>query len=129
MDRTAGPIGRNPFFRCSTMTTPIDPSSKRDRLSGRIEDMRVLYDLLHETILDQLSSIGQRDGVTAKAAISKTNELQTALLLLTKAESEFDDKFGHTAATDLADVTAIRDDIRRALGRIRTRDGAGGISE
>ncbi|MEL6641627.1 MAG: hypothetical protein AAFP98_09990 [Pseudomonadota bacterium] len=88
------------------------------QISALFEDMKALMDLW-------LTEPGPADKTTSTKMLAKMGEMQTAHLMMLRAEEAFYDQFSERAVEEAIDYDAIRDDIGRRLDRIRATKDTG----
>ena len=87
--------------------------------SARIAAIKEMFEAIKETLRVQVEQFPEIDGQSPKALIQKLNDLQSAQVLLLKAEEAYYEKFGEDDLKGAVDHDAVRDQIGRSLDRIR----------
>ena len=95
---------------------------------ARLDDLAQLYAGLRQLLLVQISAAQADPALSAKALIARLGELQTAHLMLTKAEEKFHDAFGTEDDTP-TDIDSLRAEIGRKLDRIRKAQDAKAVPD
>lgn len=95
----------------------------------RVNDIKAIFKNVRDLLRLQIAAFGPPDAQTPKPILTKLAELQSAHLTLIKAEEAFHDTFRSADAADAAEYDAIRDQIGRALDRIRAAENTGDVSE
>ena len=95
----------------------------------RIAEITTLFADMRAMMVMWLGDAGPAAKATSKQMLDKINELQSAHLLVIRAEEAFHDKFGHGEIADGIDYDAARDAIGRELDRLRAAVEAGYLSE
>lgn len=86
---------------------------------ARIDDIGTLFSEMKALLERWLAEAGPADLVTGKKMQTKLGEMQTAHLMMLRAEEAFYDKFSDDIRADTIDYDVIRDELGRTLDRIR----------
>jgi len=106
---------------------PMTPEQRAEEALERVNDIKNVFKSIRDLLKLQIEILGPPDKLTPKPILTKLAELQTAQITLVKAEEAFYDKIRKdTSGTD-RDFDAIRDQIGRALDRIRAAERAGNV--
>jgi hypothetical protein len=96
-----------------------DQPSREDAARLRITEIAALFAEMRATLVKWLRDAGPAADATPKQMMTKISELQTAHLLVARAEEVFHDKFGTGEVANGIDYDVARDDIGRELDRLR----------
>ena len=96
-------------------------------VSARISAIKELFEAIKQSLRAQVRQFPDVDAQSPRAMITKLNELQSAQVLLLKAEEAYYEKYARDDIQIAIDHDALRDQIGRALDRIRDTTSAGGI--
>lgn len=106
-----------------------DPLRGRIAAAARVAAIHDIFDGIRLALAGQVDELTHGAPVTSKALLTKLGELQSAQLLLTKAEDAFAEKYGRDGDDAQIDYDELRDQIGRKLDRIRISGGASGLFE
>ena len=113
----------------SSMTDKDDATkSREDAARQRVTEISDLFANMRAIMARWLEDAGPVADATSKQMMTKISELQTAHLLVIRAEEVFHDKFGTADIADGVDYEAARRDIGRELDRLRAAFEAGYVS-
>ena len=111
----------------------MSDTPKRDRAKDARNRIDTITELFGQIELLVRRWLDQEEPVTlasTKKVLGKMSELQSAHVLVLRAEEAFHEKFGtEEARTDSFDSEAARRDIGRKLDRIRAFLEAGGVPQ
>lgn len=94
----------------------------------RIEEMKLLFRGVNSGLSAQIAALRGKLTVKDAAALKiKIAELESTHMSLVRAEEAFHEKTKHDVANSGPDYDAIREEIGRALDRIRDAECAGGV--
>ncbi len=114
-------------------TPPSDPEDfaavERAAARERIDQISTLFAEMTTLLAQSMASEGEVTKATSQKMLAKLGELQTAHLMVLKAEEVFHDKFDQETAGAGVDYDIIRHEIGCALDRIRAADATGDVSE
>lgn len=96
---------------------------------ARISEMTRLFEEIRLWLDRCIALEGPVTKMSAQKMLTKLGELQTAHLMVMRAEEVFHDKFKQDTAGPGIDYDAVRRDLGRALDRIRAANDADGLSE
>lgn len=97
-----------------------DKTSRENAARSRLSEITDLFAEMRAITGKFLREAGSADSANTKQIMSKISELQSVHLMVIRAEEAFHEKFGQGDIADGIDYDAARDDIGRALDRLRT---------
>lgn len=95
------------------------PAEAAERARERITQIGVLFNEMAALTDRWMAEAGPADFATGKKILAKLGELQTAHLMMLRAEEAFHDKFSPSASDEGVNHDDVRDEIGRRLDRIR----------
>lgn len=106
-----------------------DPPTGESSARQRIAEITALFANMRALMTKWSDDAGPASNASSKQMLTKISELQSAHLLVMRAEEAFHDKFGNGEINAGIDYDAARDDIGRELDRLRVALEAGYLSE
>lgn len=106
-----------------------DRQSREDAARRRVAEISELFANMRAIMARWLKDAGPVADATSKQMMTKISELQSAHLLVIRAEEVFHEKFGQGDIADGVDYEAARRDIGRELDRLRAAFEAGYVSQ
>lgn len=102
------------------MTQNDDEKQSRENAARqRVAEISTLFAEMRSVMSRWLKDAGPAADASTKQMMTKISELQSAHLLVIRAEEAFHDKFGNGEIEDGIDYETARHDIGRELDRLR----------
>ena len=106
-----------------------DPPTGECHARQRITEITALFANMRALMTKWLDDAGPVSTASSKQILTKISELQSAHLLVMRAEEAFHDKFGNGEINTGIDYDAARIDIGRELDRLRIALASGYLPE